>query len=334
MGQSLSHNTHTIETEETRYQNSYSNIVSSGNSRVHNGNVYNVRNFYGHWPDSLPQGIRLGQYGAISNPMRTSTKRRRSICDAEDRPSREGNPFLEMAISQLGEFSMSLRHQKQDEAAQKIVSWVRVILEAIESDGASLQNEHTENELARMQNGLLLTNSVGINSTIDRRLPEQVIKSKRKCSIVVLGGWKIFLDTKKWEALNKHGDKVSGSFSALHLEPLDFASASPIAAFFGERTDHNLQPTVLRPAIFAYRTVSNQSEVFELIRGDNIAGLKDLILNQEATTWDCDEEGRTLLHVSAIDCRNLKLTDARYPSMHAGIAVQNALHFCLSIVPT
>lgn len=298
MGQSLSHNAHTIETEETRYQNSYSNIVSSGNSRVHNGNVYNIRNFCGHWPNSLPKNIQPNHHGAICNTARASTKRRRSICDADDRPSREGNPFLDMAINQLGEFSTSLKHQKQDEAAQKIVSWIRIILEAIESNGASLQNEHTETELARMQNGLLLTNSVDINSKIDRRLPEQVVKTRRKCSMVIMGGWKIFLDTKKWEVFDKHGDKVSRSFSALHLEPLDFASSSPIAAFFGERTDHDLQPTVLRPAIFAYRTVSNESEVFEAILFDDITRLKELILNQEATTWDCDEEGRTLLHVS------------------------------------
>lgn len=323
-----------VEREIGHGQHNYNHMEISGNAQNHNGNVYNVSHFYGQLPDSLPRNIQLSQNGALRNPTRPPRKRKRSACEGGDRRIRKGNPFLVKAISHLGELSTSIRGQKHNEAAEKLVSRIRKVLKAIYSNGEALQSEHTKNELKRMRGGLLLTNSVGINSKIDRRLPEQVIEAKRKCNMVILDIWKIFLETRKWEALDEQGRKISGSFSALHLEPLDFTSASPIAAFFGETIDHLSRTSVIPPAVLSYRTVSNQSEVFKVIKRDGIARLKELILNQEATTWDCDEEGRTLLHVSAIECRNLKLTDARYPSMHAGIKAQNAVHFCLSEVPT
>lgn len=322
-----------VEEEIGHGQHIYPHMEISGNARVQNGNIY-IREFHGPLPDSLPSNIQLNRNGALENTTRPPRKRKRSVCEGGDRRIRKGNPFLVKAISHLGELSTSIRGHKHNEAAEKIVSRILTILKAIDSNGDSLQSGHTKKELARMRKGLTLTNSVGINSMVDRRLPEQVIEAKRKCSMVALNRWDIFLDTKMWEALDEHGRKISGSFSALHLEPLDFTSASPIAAFFGETIDHLSRTSVIHPAVLSYRTVSNQSEVFKVIKRDDIARLKELILHQEATMWDCDEEGRTLLHVSAIDCRNLELTDARYPSMHAAMTVSNAVHFCLNVVPT
>lgn len=310
-----------IEEEIGHGQHIYPHMVISGEARVQNGNVYNVSKFYGPWPDSLPSNIQLNRNGALENTMRPSRKRKRSVCEGGDRRLRKGNPYLAKAISHLGELSTSIGGQKHNEAAEKLVSRIRRVLKAIYSNGEAMQSEHTKNELKRMRGGLLLTNSVGINSTVDRRLPKRIIQAKRKCSMVILDGWKMFLDTKTWEALDEHSRKISGAFSALHLEPLDFASASPIAAFFGETIDHVSRTSVIGPAILSYRTVSKGSEVFKVVKRDDIARLKELILNQEATMWDCDEDGRTLLHVSAINCGNLKLTDSRYPSMHPGITI-------------
>ncbi|KAM0722308.1 hypothetical protein Q7P37_001749 [Cladosporium fusiforme] len=293
MDHSTSYTTRTIEKEETRHQYSFSNIVNTGSSRVHVGNVLNIRNYHGPWPDSLPREI---QNETVREHARLSGKRRRSVCDDETRPSRGGNPYLDMAISELGEFSMSLKHQKQDKAAQKIVSWIRVILEAIENNCAASQISHREYELERMQNGLLLTNCVGINAVSPRKIPGQFIKRKRNTSFVVFGKWKIVLDTLSWKALDEHERSVTGSFSALRLEPSDSTSASPVAAFFGERTDYIHGTTVIPPTIFAYRTVSKKSEVFRLVKEDDIAGLMKLLAEQKATTRDCDEVGRPLLH--------------------------------------
>lgn len=300
MGSSISSNTTANEHEETQHErgHSYSNIVISGNSQVHNGNVLNVSNFYGQWPDALPRNI---WNGGTCNLSGTSTKRKRSVDDDDvgHRTPGEGNPFLDMAIDHLSEFSTSLQHQKQDAGAQKILSWIGVILEAVESSCAASKTPHTAEEVARIQNGLLLTNRVGINLAGRRKLPEQVIGTKRKSSHVVFDKWKIALDTLSCKALDEHGRDVTECFSALRLEPLDFTSASPLAAFFGERTDC-LHTTVIHPTIFAFRCVSSESEVFEAIMEDDIAGLIKVFAEQKATIRDCDEEGRSLLHVRII----------------------------------
>lgn len=226
-------------------------------------------------------------------------KRKRSASDFEDKPGQGGNPFLTTAISQLGEFSTSMQHQKQDEAARKVVSWIRVVVDAIEANGTASLGTHTKEEIARMQNGLLLTNRVGINTIDQRRIPEQVIRLTRKSSLVIIEQWKVTLNTTCWEAVDEHGREARESFTALRLTPLDLVSASPIAAFFGERTDY-LQLSVIHPTILAYRHVNRSSKVFDILLNDDLTSLMLLLAEQKATIRDLDEEGRSLLHVSAV----------------------------------
>ena len=133
-----------------------------------------------------------------------------------------------------------------------------------------------------MHDGLLLTDRVGINSVGQRNLPEQVVRATRRSSLIIFEKWKIALDTTSWEALDEHAREVTGSFSTLRLTPMDLASASPIAAFFGERTDY-LQSSVIHPTILAYRIVSLQSEIFEVVRKDDVKGLVLLLAEQKAT---------------------------------------------------
>lgn len=54
----------------------------------------------------------------------------------------------------------------------------------------------------------------------------------------------------------------------------------------------------INPVILAYRIVPGKSEVFEMIRYDDLEGLKSLLADGKATIRDCDEYGATLLHVS------------------------------------
>jgi len=296
MGSAVSSTTRADLDTEGRRGHSYSEITITGNARAHNGDVYNIRNFYGAWPDAIsPQSQR----GAAWNPVRTLEKRKRTTSDTEDSPCRGDNPFLMLAISQLGEFSTSLRHQKQDEAAQRVASWIRVIVDAIEAGGTASRSAHTQEELAKLQIGLLLTNRVGINSVDQRKIPEQVTKVTRKSSLIIFEKWKIVLDTTSWKALDEHAREAAGSFSALRLEPLNLSSASPVTAFFGERTDY-FHHSVIHPTILAFRSVSSESEVFEIVINDDIPGLMKLLAEQKATTRDLDEDSRSLLHVSMV----------------------------------
>ena len=178
-------------------------------------------------------------------------------------------------------------------------------MDAIETNGTASKGAHTEQELAKIQNGLLLTNRVGVNSLDQRSMPEQVIRAMRKSSLIIFEKWKIALDTTSWEALDEHAREVTGSFSALRLTPLELVSASPIAAFFGERTDH-LQSSVIHPSVLAYRSVSRRSKIFDVLFLDDIMGLMLLLAEQKATIRDVDEQGRSLLHVRIFRLRSIE----------------------------
>jgi hypothetical protein len=117
-----------------------------------------------------------------------------------------------MAINQLGESSTSLQHQKQDEAAQRVLSWVRVIVDGIEISGTASREVHSREELVNLKNGLLITNCVGINSVDQRKIPEQVTKVTRRCSLIIFERWKITLNTTTWELLDEHAREMTASF--------------------------------------------------------------------------------------------------------------------------
>lgn len=106
MGSAVSSTTHANVDGQSERGHSYTDIVVTDNARVHNGNVYNIRNFYGAWPDAVS---RESQRGATSSPARALVKRKRSVCDLGDKPARGDNPFLTLAINQLSEFSTALR---------------------------------------------------------------------------------------------------------------------------------------------------------------------------------------------------------------------------------
>ena len=106
MGSSIS-STARADVDRGRYGHSYSEMRITGNARAHNGDVYNIRNFYSPWPDALS---RESQQGATWNSVRALGKRKRNLDVLEDKPCHGGKPFLAMALSQLGVFSMSLQH--------------------------------------------------------------------------------------------------------------------------------------------------------------------------------------------------------------------------------
>ena len=106
MGSSIS-STARADVDRGRYGHSYSEMRITGNARAHNGDVYNIRNFYSPWPDALS---RESQQGATWNSVRALGKRKRNLDVLEDKPCHGGKPFLAMALSQLGVFSMSLHH--------------------------------------------------------------------------------------------------------------------------------------------------------------------------------------------------------------------------------
>lgn len=289
--------------ERTRRGHEYSGITISGQARVQNGDTYQIQNYYSRHvpsPDSIIRGSRAKLSFEESGWPR---KRKRVAGDDNEGQilGREGCSQLDRAVAHLGELAMSLKDQKKDGDAQRILQWIRLLLDALEDGDSMSLSQHTGDEIATLQKGLLRADRVMVNSTpLSRRKAfSQVTETTRKRSVIKLGKWKICLDTLICKSLDGERRDVIDSYSSLRLDALSSKSAvtNSIAAFFGETTEYN-QKTVMHPTILAYRVVDSNSEIFRLVERDDLQGLIGMLAEQRATVRDCDQEGRSLLHVS------------------------------------
>lgn len=284
----------------------YTSVVTRDNARAHYGdNITTVRNYHTSvslWPPS--PSARDAELPCCEQRI---TKRKRTSDTDVESSLRKGQDPVNMAIDHLGELYLSMRHLEKDRDAQKLVQWIRVLLDTFtkETDGSRLG--HTYEELESLQNGLLQVNRVSVNSVSNSRrtMPAHLIGFKRQRSVIDLGTWKIQLDTVSRESIDTTGSDVSESFSSLRLKSTRSPglSQSSISAFFGERTDYS-QRSFLSPTIIVYRTVESSSEVFKLVRDDDVDGLMRLFALQKASARDCDPYGRSLFFVSILVLTN------------------------------
>lgn len=277
----------------------FASNVSQDNAKVHYGNNINIESYqanYSLWPRSL-QTRDTG----LPSPERRVPKRKRM--QDTDEVLREGQDPIEMAIAHLGELCLSMRHFRNDRDAQKLANWISVLVGTFEYEHAGSRLEHTVEALDSLQQELRLVNCVSINSasTSRRTIPSHVLEIKCKKSVVVLGKWEIRLDTTLCDSTDTKGRDVKESLSSLRVRPTGGPrkGAISVSAFFGERTNY-LSRRFLSPTIIAYRTVDSSSEVFEMVRRDDVDGLYRLFTLQTASARDCDSEGRSLLSVSTL----------------------------------
>jgi hypothetical protein len=283
-----------------RNGHTYTSIVTRDNARAHYGDSINVQNYHTSislWPASPPASTAISP----SSELRTPKRKRIKDTDDTEGPHREGQNPVEMAINHLSELYQNARYLEKDEDARRLLVWIRVLIDIFADEHADSQLEHTLDGLRNLQDGLLMANCVKVNSvsTSRRTLPMHILEVKRRSSVITVGKWKLQLHTTVCGSVDTAGRDVTESFSSLRLSPCGSSSVggSSVAAFFGEREDY-LQRSVLHPTIVAYRNVDSSSKVFELIRDDDVNGLTRLIALQEASTRDCDAEGRSLLNVS------------------------------------
>jgi hypothetical protein len=250
-----------------------------------------------YWPASPPAST------AISPSSEPRTPKRKQIKDTDDieGPHREGQNPVEMAINHLSDLYQNARYLEKDEDARRLLVWIRVLIDVFTDEHADKQLEHTLDGLHSLKDGLLMANCVKVNSvsTSRRTLPTHILDVKRRSSVITVGKWRLQLHTTVCGSVDTAGRDVTESFSSLRLSPCGRSSlgGSSVAAFFGEREDH-LQRSILHPTIIAYKNVARSSKGFQLIRADDGNGLARLIALQEASTRDCDAEGRSLLNVS------------------------------------
>jgi hypothetical protein len=279
----------------------YTSIVTQDNARAHYGDNIAVKNYntnYSLWP--LPSSARDAE---LQHPTQSGPKRKRIHdvdADAEG-DSRQGQDPVDMAIDYLGQLCLSIQHFKKDRDAQRLAKCIRVLVGTFTDECAESRLEHTLDGLESLQNGLVSVNRVSINSAPSSRrtLPTHVFEVNRKSSVIIAGKWEIRLDTMNRDSIDTKGREVNESLSSLRLKPSGgpIVGGTSVSAFFGERTDY-LQRSFFSPTIITYRTVDSSSEVFDLVRRDDVDGLVRLIALQKASARDCDGDGRSLLSVS------------------------------------
>lgn len=291
------------EREQANGGRSYSGFLISDHARVHNGDHYTIQNYYLRSvpsPDFVLQEACLSSYA--ESALASRKRKRLEAASFDGVPRQNANHHLHLAAGQLGEFSLSLQHQKQDQDAQRVARWVRILLDAVETNGSSIKLEHKEGELASLRDGLVFVNRVSVNSPLvkQRLATLPLVKKNRRTSIVSVGGLQIHLDTLTCTSLDALGEKILQTTSMLQVAPTaPLSIGTPdFAVIFGEKTD-SVQRSIIHPRILAYRTVDSESAAFVLLfQGDDVDGLTRLLATQQATLRDCDVNGRSLLTVS------------------------------------
>jgi hypothetical protein len=116
-------------------------------------------------------------------------------------------------------------------------------------------------------------------------------------TVVHIGHWNISLTTTTLETPRTRGLHEVEVLSTLRVEPQHQTSGSALAVFFRENINDNSKST-MPPIVSAYNMVRNDSKIFGLIRDDDLDSLMRLLASGQASIQDCDESGRSLLHVS------------------------------------
>jgi hypothetical protein len=57
----------------------------------------------------------------------------------------------------------------------------------------------------------------------------------------------------------------------------------------------------MHPIVLAYNQVNSGAQVFKLVEEDDLDGLMRFLALGQASIRDCDEAGRSLLHVSLLE---------------------------------
>lgn len=268
----------------------YSNITAKHNSRVHNGDNYH---FHQHL---MVQNCRNDSEG---NTWGGALKRKRSLADVDVTPrTREAQEMLDTVLHKLGKLSLNTRHRKEGAGARKIARRIAAIFEAIATYGdEETWDETTARQLGKLRACVKWEERFDINSVPQRRTDNTNGRAMKTRIVVQISHWNISLTTTTLETPRTGGLYEVEVFSTLRVEPQDQLSGSALAIFFRETMDGNSRSTI-PPTVSAYNMVRNDSKIFGLIRDDDLDSLMRLLASGQASIQDCDESGRSLLHVS------------------------------------
>jgi hypothetical protein len=210
-----------------------------------------------------------------------------------------GSDPLEAVFADIATFSKSIGHAKTGRQAKKLAAQLIVILNTLQKAEHGTPSDIVDHQIRHLRRRLKQTTHVKINEAHLRR--EDVRRSEVHSELynVKLNGWNVCLMTRTFKARYTDGSFDAQTCCSLHVQSCGTSEVSQVSAYFNERTnwDHTVW---LHPTILAYNVVESNASVFDLVRRDDLNGLKEMLQRGQASLRDCDNRGRSLLLVSSV----------------------------------
>ena len=222
----------------------------------------------------------------------TTTKTKRKV-------GVKGSDPLGTVFASLKAYSKSMSQSIEGKQAQNLVSQLATILDVSQkcgNNGPYPVPSSIANQIRHLRLQLKQTNSVKINKARLQGWAPGFTEAHTDIFDVSSEPFKVCLITRILESKNAIEPSATHIHYTLHVQSRGAYQEAHTTAFFFEKIDSN-QTTWVHPTILAYNQVDSCSEVFDLVRKDDLEGLQTLLQMGEASWRDCDQEGRTLLMV-------------------------------------
>ena len=206
-------------------------------------------------------------------------------------------------LTKLTAFSKCMSQTIEGEEAQKLSAQLAAVLQLSQNrgrrfhDGFHPVSDSMDRLICHLKYQSKQTNHVKINEARLRHRLTGVTEARGDVFSASTKDFELRLVTTTLNSKQANGFSKTRICHRLYMYSMGTRRRSHITAFFSEETDYH-QTTWLHPNILAYNQLPSDSQVFDLVREDDLSGFKRLLYFGEASVRDCDEEGRPLLFVS------------------------------------
>lgn len=273
----------------------FSNIFAHDSSRLHLGD-----NYYVTYSCAARHELtrRLSSDTSSSeHSARTTQERKRHVEDAIHGAS--GRYTLATVLENLGRYEKSMQQLNEGSEWKLIASQLEVILASLGENAGhdECASGNLDDQLQILRDYPKRTRRIKVNGASPQPLLSRAPKAHGKSFDLIFGNWTISLSIKTLTSQSTRGQTCMETCFALRV--WHRSRGSPVSAFLGERDDID-HFTTMSPVLMAYNQVGSDAEVFDLVKGNALTDFLRLLAIGEASIRDCDEDGRSLLFVSAL----------------------------------
>jgi hypothetical protein len=233
---------------------------------------------------------------------------------------------IETVLASLASFSKSMSQSAKGEQAERLIARLNVLLDTLQRDDLGIPvPDIISRQIIHLKDRLKQTTCVKINEVRRRRGGTGLSVAQSAVFTVNYKGLEMTLVTKTLKAQYANGSFDTETCSTLYVQSLGMPGGSNISAYFKGRMDCD-ETVWLHPVVMAYNEIYCHAKVFDLVRTDDLDGLKELLQTGEASLRDCDMEGRTLLFVSLHTLQHAPDADlanacCKYACIHASVKI-------------